>query len=591
MVTLRWKLRPYDRERISTLSRAAGVSPLVAQLLINRGIDEPSAVAAFLDARLTGLHDPATLPGAAEAADRIVAAVRGGRKIVIYGDYDVDGVCGASILWACLRMAGAADVEYYIPHRVDEGYGVNAEALKRLVLERSASLIVTVDCGISAVAEAKLARELGVEFIVTDHHTIGAEVPEADAVVHPRLAGGAYPFGDLCGAGVAFKLAWQICKGFGDGKKASPHLRDFLVNAIGLVAMATVADMMPLCGENRLLVRSGLEGIAARPTVGLRALMEVSGCLDKKRLTTGIVGFNMAPRINASGRLDRAVMAVEMLTTPDSAHARELASRLDACNRQRQEVEQSIVAEAHQMIASEGGLGDRGAIVLGRPGWHPGVIGIVASRLVETYHRPSIVVAMADAICQGSARSVPGLNLYEAIQACSSGLIGFGGHAAAAGLRMLGSEFAPFSEQFDLHCRSMMTPELSQKVIDIDAEVPLGMLTIRVVEEIEALEPHGIGNPRPLLVANLVRVVGEPRQVGDRKNHLQFRVEQGGMIFKAIGWNLAEKARKLTENSVCSLAFHPSINEWKGKREVQLEVKAVEIGEAITSARPEPQPV
>ena len=487
MKTLRWRLRPHDPEQIAALSRGASVSPLTAQLLLNRGIDDPAAAAAFLQSRLAGLHDPETLPGAAEAADRIVRAVRDRRKIVIYGDYDVDGVCGTSVLWACLRLAGATDVDYYIPHRVDEGYGVNAEALRTLATEHAASLIVTVDCGVSAVSEARLARELGVEFIVTDHHTIGPELPEADVVVHPRLPGSGYPFVDLCGAGVAFKLAWQICKSFGDGKKASPHLRDFLVNSLGLVALATVADMVPLKGENRLIVHHGLDGIDARPTVGLRALMEVSGLFEKKRrLTAGTVGFNLAPRINAAGRLEYARMAVEMLTTDDTAHARELAGKLDECNRERQEVEHTIVAEAHQMIAAQGGLGDRGAIVLGSPGWHPGVIGIVASRLVETYHRPSIVVALADAISQGSARSVPGFNLYDAIHACSEGLIGFGGHAAAAGLRLPGSEFAAFSERFDHHCRSALTPEQSQKRIDIDAEVPLGLLTPRVVEEIES---------------------------------------------------------------------------------------------------------
>ena len=290
-----WRLRPHDRARIESLSRGAGISPLVAQLLINRGIDEPGRAAAFLDTRMRSLHDPELLPGAAQAADRIVRAIRDDRKIVIYGDYDVDGVCGTSILWACLRLAGAAHVEYYIPHRVEEGYGVNAEALRRLVAESKAELIVTVDCGISAVREADLARELGVEFIVTDHHTIGLALPAADVVVHPRLPGGSYPCGDLCGAAVAFKLAWQVCKFFGDGKRASPHLRNFLVGALGLVALATIADMVPLSDENRVMVRHGLAGIANRPSAGLGALMEVSGSGNKKRLTTGMIGFGLAP--------------------------------------------------------------------------------------------------------------------------------------------------------------------------------------------------------------------------------------------------------------------------------------------------------
>ena len=338
-MTTRWRLKPFDSDRIGSLSRAAGISPLTAQLLINRGIDEPDLAVAFLAAKLSQLNDPESLPGVVEAAECIVRAIREDRPIIIYGDYDVDGVCGTSVLWACLRLAGARQVIYYIPHRVEEGYGVNGEALRRLAEEHSKPLVVTVDCGISAVAEARLARELGLELIVTDHHTIGAELPAADVLVHPRLPGSTYPCGDLCGAGVAFKLAWQICKSFGDGKRASPHLRDYLVRALGLVAMATVADVVPLQGENRILVRHGLAGIAAEPTVGLRALMKVAGCLEKSRLTTGMVGFGLAPRINAAGRLERAMRAVEMLTTEDPEHARAIAEELDLVNSRRQEIE------------------------------------------------------------------------------------------------------------------------------------------------------------------------------------------------------------------------------------------------------------
>lgn len=582
----RWRLRPHDSDRIVTLAREANVAPLTAHLLINRRIDTAAQARDFLDASLNHLHDPEHLPGAADAAERIVAAIRDRRKIVIYGDYDVDGVCGTSILWACLRLAGATELDYYIPHRIDEGYGLNGEALRKLATEQGAQVIVTVDCGISAVAEARLARELGVALIVTDHHTIGSELPEADVLVHPRLPASAYPFPDLCGCAVAFKVAWQVCKSFGDGKKASPHLRDFLLRSIGLVAMATIADVVPLDGENRVLVKHGLRQIVAQPSLGLRALMEVSGCLDKREITSGNVGFGLAPRINAAGRLERAMMAVQMLTTDDEALARELAQTLDRCNSERQDVELSIVREAHQMIEDGGGLGERGAIVVGKPGWHGGVIGIVASRLVDAYHRPAVVVSLAEPVSQGSARSVPGFDLYTAIAACSDGLLGFGGHAAAAGLKLPFGHFAEFAERFDRHCREQLAPELRQKELMIDAEVPLGMLTTRVVDEISALEPHGISNPRPMLLASRVRVVGEPRVVGERKNHLQFRVEQGGMSHKAIGWGLAERGKKLAAGTVCSLAFQPSINEWNGRRMVQLEVRDFEIHEGDAHAAP-----
>ncbi len=265
--------------------------------------------------------------------------------------------------------------------------------------------------------------------------------------------------------------------------------------------------------------------------------------------------------------------AVEMLTTGDTVIARERAEELDRCNTQRQGVEQSIVSQAHAMIRSQGGLGDRGAIVLGSPEWHPGVIGIVAGRLAETYHRPSIIVALKDPISQGSGRSISGFDLYEALNACGDGLLGFGGHQAAAGLKLHPGDFEAFAERFELHCRSSLRPEQLRKVLTIDAEIVLGMLTVRQVEEIDSLEPYGIGNPRPVLMASRVQIVGEPRAVGPRQNHLQFRVQQGGSIVKAIGWSLAEKGKDLAAGMTCSLAFTPTINEWNRRRDVQLEVK------------------
>jgi single-stranded-DNA-specific exonuclease len=585
----RWRVRPLDPARILDLSRGSGLTPLVAQILLNRGIDDPKRARSFLDARMSSLHDPELLPGAVEAAGRIVRAIHEGRKIVIYGDYDVDGVCGTSILWSCLRLAGCRNISYYIPHRVEEGYGVNGEAIRRLAVENQAELIITVDCGISAVREAELARELGVELIVTDHHTIGPSLPDAEVVVHPRRPGSLYPSGDLCGAGVAFKLAWQVCKGFGDGKKASPHLRDYLVRALGLVALATVADVVPLSEENRVLVRHGLAGIASDPSVGVRALLEVSGCLDKKRLTTGTVGFVLGPRINAAGRLERAMRAVEMMTTEDSSLARKIALELDQCNARRQEIERKIYDEARGMIEAWGGVSDRRSIVLAGKGWHPGVIGIVAGRLAENYHRPTVVLAIGETLAQGSARSILGFDLYEAIKDCSASLLGFGGHAAAAGLKVAEEHVSTFAGLFEERCRRTLTPEQLERVLVIDAEVPLGVLSVRVVEELDKLEPFGVGNPKPLLLSGPLQVVGQPRTVGEHKNHLQLRLKQGDVILKAIGWNLAERGQSLSAGSSCSVVFHPSINEWNNRREVQLEIKdfVLDTPDAPIDRRPE----
>ena len=585
MTQARWRLRPFDRDQVATLSRDAGVAPLIAQLLLNRGVTDARTATSFFDDRLSGLHDPECLPGVVDAASRIVAAIRARRKIVIYGDYDVDGVCGTSILWACLRLAGATDVDYYIPHRVEEGYGVNGEALRRLAVEQKAEMVITVDCGISAVREAKMARELGIELIITDHHTIGPDLPAAAALVHPRLPGSKYPFGDLCGCGVAFKLAWQVCKTFGDGKKASPHLRDFLLRSISLVAMATVADVMPIHGENRILVRHGLAGIMNAPSLGLRALMGVAGYAGKKELSTGHIGFGLAPRINAAGRLERAMHAVEMLTTDDGDRAEELAQALESCNLKRREVEKGIVTQAQELIEAQGGVAGRGAIVLGQAGWHPGVVGIVASRLVEIYHRPTIVIALNDDHGQGSARTIGSFNLYDAIRACSAGLTSFGGHAAAAGLKLPRAHFEPFAEAFEAHCRGALDTEQLTKSITIDAEVPLGALSLKVVEAIEKLEPYGIGNPKPLLVANRVRVVADPKFVGKDGKTVQVRFTEGGTTHGAVAFQLTERFRTVKAGMLCSVAFHPAINEWNDRRDVQLEIKDFRIEEPATQAQ------
>ncbi len=572
-MSTRWKIRPFDADRVRELAREAKLSPLVAHLLLNRGVADAEAARTFLDARLTSLHDPATLPGAAEAADRIVAAVRAGRKIVIYGDYDVDGVCGTSLLWSCLRLAGAKDVEYYIPHRVEEGYGVNSEALILLARERKAELIVTVDCGISAVPQARLAKDLGVELIVTDHHTIGPELPEAAVLVHPRLPGSTYPFGDLCGCGVAFKVAWQVCKGFGDGKKASPHLRDFLLKSLSYVAMASVADVVPITGENRLLVKHGLAGMAGSPSFGLQALLRVSAVDPARGINTGQIGFKIAPRINAAGRLERAMMAVELLTTEDFTRAGELASNLDEFNSRRQGMEADMVREAHAMVDAQGGLGERGAIVVGRAGWHPGVIGIVAGRMAETYHRPAIVVSLGDGISQGSARSVPGFNLYDAIAACSEGLEAFGGHSAAAGLKLMHTAFEDFARRFDDHCRSALTAEQRQRVLNIDAEVALPAMTLRVVEDIDRMEPFGMGNPAPLVAISGARLVGDPRFVGEGGRTVQIRLGQGETVVKAVAFGQADRWRKFARGAAVSVVGQPQVNDYNGRREVQLVVK------------------
>ena len=337
-----WRFLAPDPARVRQLGADLGIPPLVAQVLIARGLGEEAD--SFLNGRLTGLYDPELLPGVAEAADRVVSAIRSQRRITIYGDYDVDGVTATALLWHCVKLAGGR-VDFYIPSRLEEGYGINCEALRQLYQEDPQRLVISVDCGIGSIAEAALARELGLELIVTDHHQVGSTLPDASCLVHPRLPGTNYPFGHLCGVGVALKLAWAICQRLGDGKKASPHMRSFLIGAVGLAAIGTVADVVPLWGENRLLVKFGLKSLIEQATPGLKALLSVAQLSDHATIDSEQIAFAVAPRINAAGRLGQARLAVELLTTENAERAASLAGYLDQLNKSRRTVEQRIFKE------------------------------------------------------------------------------------------------------------------------------------------------------------------------------------------------------------------------------------------------------
>ncbi len=411
----RWRIHPHDSDRIAALSNSARVPIVVARLLICRGLDEPRRAREFLDARLSGLRDPEELAGAAEAAARIWRAIQDKRRIVIYGDYDVDGMTAASLLWQCLSMLGA-DVGYYVPHRIDEGYGLNCEALSTLAAQ-GAKLVVTVDCGIGSVAEAQAARELGLELIITDHHEPGEQLPLAAAIVHPRLPGREYPFAGLSGAGVAFKLAWAICQQASQAKKVSQRMRDFLLSSIGLAALGTVADVVPLVDENRVLVQHGLTSLKQRPGIGLGALMKLAELDRKERLESEDIAFALAPRLNAAGRLGQAQLAVELLTTTSPERALLLAEYINELNGSRQSLERSIYLAAHKQALEQFDPERDAALVLADRGWHPGVIGIVAGRLVEKFHRPVVLIALDDAGVKpgvGSAQH-PGIQLVRRV--------------------------------------------------------------------------------------------------------------------------------------------------------------------------------
>jgi single-stranded-DNA-specific exonuclease len=572
-----WHLLPHERPLIEKLGDILGVTPIVAQLLLNRGLGESDSARRFLDAPYNALHEPTLLPGVTEAADRIHAAITQGRRICVYGDYDVDGLTGTVILWQALQTLGA-QATYYVPHRLEEGYGLNAEAVRQIA-GSGVSLVVTVDCGISGIEEAEEAKRLGLELIITDHHATKDRLPEAAVLVHPRLPGSNYPFGGLSGSGVAFKLAWALCQKASGATKVTPQLREFLLDSVALAAMGMVADWVPLQDENRIFVRHGLGRLSRTQSPGLCALLERAGLRDKIDLKSSDISFSLAPRLNAAGRLGCARLVVDLLTTSSKSRAVELARFLDSQNQERQQIERRILAEARDML---GGLdlNQTSVVVLASRDWHPGVIGIVAGRLAESWARPVLMIALRDepAPSLGSGRSVPGFALHEALSACDGELISHGGHAAAAGFKIRSSQVDEFRQRICHHAEQCFVNPPPPR-LTIDAEVPLDLLTNGFVEALNRLEPYGAGNPRPMFLAGPLKVVGEPRGVGRGERHIRFRVQQNRIAMQAIGFNLAERASELMSDSgQCCLVFSPTFNDWQGFRSIQLEVIDFEPG-------------
>jgi single-stranded-DNA-specific exonuclease len=573
-----WRLLPQDRTRAELLCRELRLSPVLAQLLVNRNIVSADGARQFLQTPLSSLHDPLLLPGVVIAAALLHEAVKERKSICVYGDYDVDGITGTTLLWRCLKLAGA-EVDYYVPDRFEEGYGLNREALVKLK-ERGFGVVVTVDCGIASVAEARVAKELGLQLIITDHHEMKPELPDAAALVHPRLPGSTYPFRQLCGAGVAFKLAWAICQQFSQARKVTPAFRQFLMESMALVALGTVADVMPLQDENRVFVCHGLKSLQEGPTLGLRSLIEAAGLTDKKDLDAEHIGFTLAPRLNAAGRLGHARLAIELLGTSVETRAKELAHYLNEQNTQRQTVERRIFSEARAQAESLSDFANMPALVLASPDWHPGVIGIVASRLVERYARPVLMIAAKDDPCSGSGRSVEGFALHEGLAACSQYLLTHGGHAMAAGFKIRPRDIDAFRTDFCSAVAQRLNGRARQHTLLIDVEAPLSAMTMGLMKGLQGLHPFGVGNRRPVFLASNLQIVGDPRKIGQGERHLSFRVKQEGSgIFKAIAWNMAERMEELQSGrGKCCLVFTPKINEWQGFTNIDLEVQDMQPG-------------
>jgi len=570
-----WAVRPPD-DRSAELAKSLKVSPLVAQVLINRQITDAQTGAHFLTPKLTDLIDPAQMPGIAPAVQRLKQAITGKEKITIYGDYDVDGITGVSILWQVLTLLGA-DVDYYIPHRIDEGYGLNDEAVESLT-KSGTQLLVTVDCGITAFNSAELAGRLGLDVIITDHHQPNIELPKAVAIVHPALEE-SYANQDSAGAMVAFKLAWAVANEFNSGRRLEPRLREYMLTATSLAAMGTVADVVDLRGENRILTSYGLRALPESKLSGIQALIETAG-LTGHKLDSFHIGFRLAPMLNAAGRMGHARLAVELLTSDSSVRSMQIAEYLKEQNTQRQQCDRKIFKQACGIVVERDlNHPDRKSIVLSSEDWHTGVIGIVASRIVDKFYRPTIMINASDSengIAQGSGRSVPGFCLLSAIKACSSNLISFGGHKMAAGITIETGKIEQFAADIESYARETLRDEETVAKLHIDAVTPLDTFRKETVDELQLLGPFGQGNPEPIFATKGVRLASPPRRVGAGRDHLQLAITDNTAAIRCIGFRFGKLEKKLLETEFFNVAYQPQINTYNGNSNVEFTLTDIQ---------------
>ncbi|QDV81105.1 single-stranded-DNA-specific exonuclease RecJ [Planctomycetes bacterium TBK1r] len=582
----KWRIVPHDAARVDQLIRGSGLPPVVAQLLVSRGVYDRKAADAFLSTKLTGLRDPQELPGVPEATELVAEAIAAKTPIAIYGDYDCDGMTGTAILYNGLKLLGG-NVAYHVPNRLEEGYGLNADAIGKLA-DRGKKMIISVDCGITSVACAELCKELGVQLIITDHHTLDDTLPDADAIVHPRLPGTHYPFGELCGAGVAFKLAWSLCQKICGSKKVTEPLRRYLMQSLSLAAIGTVADVVPLVDENRILVAHGLRMLGSEPLPGLAELMKITKLDEATTLNTESIAFNLAPRLNASGRLGQAQLGVELLTTTNAERATALAEYIDQLNKNRDSLQRSVTLAAQKQIKENFDAENDPALVLAGVGWHQGVIGVVAGRLSDKYAKPVIILSMdasgkAEAVGSGRVGGTA-IDLHAALANCADRLVRFGGHKAAAGLTIDERQIDGFREDFCEAISEQWTAGEIEPEIVIDAEASFGQLNLNTIKQIETLEPFGAGNPRPTLLCQNVTLAEPARRMGSGDRHLTVRLDQGGKTVRGVAFGAGDWCDELNAcDGPIQIAYRPVINEFRGFRRVEIHVvdwKPVHVGVA-----------
>ena len=562
MPPLVWDYLPCEEQHVAPLAAALGISPVTARLLCQRGLSAPEEAARFLAPRLEHLHDPLRLAGMAPAVERVLGAIARKERIAIHGDYDVDGVTSTVILRRAIEGLGG-EVVHFIPERLRDGYGLQVPAVERLAADQ-VRLIISVDCGIRSMDAARRARELGVDLIITDHHEPEDELPPALAVINPKRADCRYPDKNLAGVGVALKLVQALCARTGREK--------WIPSFVKIAAIGTVADVVPLLGENRVIAKVGLELLSKGPhKVGLRALLDASG-LTGKTIDSYHIAFQVAPRVNAAGRMASPDIAARLLLASDEAmgdEARALATQLNDENLKRQAQEQDILAEARKAIEADPDIGARSVLVVSGEGWHRGVIGIVASKLVDAYCRPAVVITVEDGVGHGSCRSIPAFDMLGALQACSGHLTRFGGHRLAAGLTLDAGQLKAFRSAMQARGDDLLSPDDLRPRLSVDARLRLGEIKGRLVEELRSLEPYGLGNRRPVFSTGPVELVDGPRRIKER--HLKMGVRQDGRIFRAIAWRAVEREGFLLEHRAgLDLAFSLTENSFNGETYVEL---------------------
>ncbi len=563
---LKWVLAPeLDKEQVATLVAECDLPDQVVRVLVNRGLDSPETINRFLHPQLDDLRDPYDMTGMRDGVQRVTQAFCNNEKMIIYGDYDVDGITATTLLYMVLGKLGG-NVDYFLPNRLVEGYGLSEDGINE-AKSRGVTLIITVDTGITAIEEVEYARSVGLDVIITDHHEPGEIIPKATAVINPKTDGDNYP-DELSGVGVAFKFAQALYQAHNqDQRDLDEHL--------DLVAMGTAADIVPLVGENRVLTKFGISQIARTTKPGLKSLTFVAGLMGKD-ISTGQVVFILAPRINALGRLGDAKEAVRLLSTRDEKVASEIARKLDDKNKRRKEIDETTLREALNQIDEVVDLKNDRAIVLAGEGWHQGVIGIVASRIVERYHLPTIMISVTDGVGKGSARSIPGFHLCEALKECEHLLIKYGGHKYAAGLSISDDRIKEFREEFKRVSINHLSDEDITPKLHIDLEIELTDINDHLMQTLEEFSPFGPQNMRPVFLTRNCEVVGQPYVVG--KNHLKMRVRKGDPVFDVIGFGFGQMAHQISSKGcLVDLAYVIEYNTYNEVTRKQLRLKDIKL--------------